>query len=240
MKKNEVTTFIGALECNQNDTPRLSSILAKANDLELFQLLSEETTMFKDINKIDNMVLISFRYIEIIRMPSFMERIKIKTFPYETNRVMGYRHTYLYVQYNNPIIKLHSEGPLFDLVNNHLLRFDLSKIKTLNKYPKQDIVINKTNITEDIELIKLADVTITNDLVDRFKHVNNTKYLQIFEQFLQVGYNYLEIYYKRPAYLGDNLSIYSGSIDTHNVLQLHDNNNNLICRLIYKRGQNEN
>ncbi|MDR2867195.1 MAG: hypothetical protein LBV55_00830 [Acholeplasmatales bacterium] len=232
--RNTLNYLVGLSDCDQFDRLRLTNLLAICNNLEFYQLLEEKYYQEAIISK-TLVTVLSYRYIEILRWPKLHEKIIIKTYPYSVTKALGLRHTVIYDEQMKIMVKLYSEGPLWDLVNKTIRRYNIEEIKLLNSYPKQDIEIQRTSMNELPSLEVVGQIVITNDYLDRYNHVSNVKYVAIFEKYLTKYYNIIEIIYKSQAVLGDELVIWKNLDASHGrcVIKI-TRNTEIICLAISK------
>jgi acyl-ACP thioesterase len=218
-KSNCLTYLIGLSDTDSLDNARLSVILGICNNLEYYQLLQESYYKDSIINK-ELVTVISYRFIEIIKLPKLNDTITIETFPYDVSKTLGYRHTIVYDENHLEIIKLYSEGPLYNLKTQSITRYNVNEIKVLNSYSAQDVKALFTQLPKDLNYEYLDVVKVSEEQLDRYNHVSNVRYVSIIEKYLKKYYNYLEVTYKRQARLGDELIIESAKFEGHEVIRL--------------------
>lgn len=153
--------------------------------------------------------LVSAWQIELYEQPEIFETVKISTWPYKFDKVLGYRN---FTMTNEAGDKVYAVGSsMWTLVNTQTHRatrispedivgyevsppFDMEYLPRRIKYPETDY-------------IKLSPIIVVSAHLDTNKHVNNGQYISLADENLPTGFTYNQIRaeYRKPAVLGDTI-----------------------------------
>ena len=152
--------------------------------------------------------LLATRQVEIIRVPSYKEELKVTTSVYGMKPMFGFRNTFIYDAQGNPCYKTWSMGAFVDKVAGKLKRVDDATIQSMTLEPQLEmnykdrrIILPKSDgkVLEPIRVLR-ADI-------DYNKHVNNANYVRMAMELLPEDYvvSGLRVEYRVAAKLGEIL-----------------------------------
>ncbi len=148
--------------------------------------------------------------IHIIRMPSYMERIRISTYPYQVKGMMARRIYTMETENGELLMYADSLWVLMDL--QHLRPARLSE-EIIAAYPEDsnrpvfNFSRNKLHYDNDGELV--GKFKVNENHIDTNSHMNNSWYIDITRRYLpSEDFNTITVNYKKAALLFDELDVY--------------------------------
>lgn len=147
--------------------------------------------------------------IEVIRYPQLGERITVGTWPYEFKGFYGSRNFLILDETGEPLVKANSLWVFMDTekmrpakVNEDFMRVYGERLeKPLEgKWGDRKIAIPQEGVQQ-------AQIRVVRHHIDTNHHMNNSKYVQVAEEYLPEGWlvDGLRVEYKKAAMLGDAL-----------------------------------
>lgn len=206
----EIVSEVKVSEVGFDKNMKLDALVALMGDCEQFQLDKDEF-IFSYFSQKNFGVYLASRQIDIIKLPTYGQILKTKTFVYEIKPGFGYRNTFIYDSNDNVMVKCWGLGAFIDLNTQRIARVEKEFIDSYKFDLKQDIEYLPRNIVYDIEKAietNVPDFYITNYFIDIYNHVNNAKYFSIACDCLPTNFNYsrIRVEYKKAAKQGDCIS----------------------------------
>jgi acyl-ACP thioesterase len=189
----EISRTVGCSNVGTDGKITVGSIIDFMQDCCNFQLNSFKilTEYFNEYNI--GMYLVS-RQININRVPEYSENLKIKTWIYECKNMYGYRNTIIYDEEEIPCIKSYATGAFVNLSTSKPIRMPddiLRSIPIYEKFP-MEYLSRKIEIPNNEAKIE-NPLTVMKYHLDYNKHVNNSKYVTIAEEYLPENFNAVNI-----------------------------------------------
>ena len=162
------------------------------------------------LSTIDRGWFVTSYEIHINRMPKYMERITISTYPYQVRGMMARRLYTITSENGELLVYADSLWVLMDLVNNKPARIN-EKIEAA--YPEDadrpEFPFTRSKLHYNDEGKKVGKFIVNENHIDTNGHMNNSFYIDVTRRFLP-GENFYEIYvsYKKAALLFDELDVY--------------------------------
>ncbi len=150
--------------------------------------------------------LLAGRQVDIIRVPSFKERLTIQTSIYECYGYYGYRNTIILDEANKPCYVTWSTGVCVNLDSGRLSKMDSDMVKHMHFDPKYDMeYLERKIVVPHGELISSDPISVMRDDIDYNRHMNNAQYIRIACEYLPLDFvvRRVRVEYKKPAKLGD-------------------------------------
>lgn len=164
---------------------RCSALVDFLQDCSLKHLENEPvmTPYFKENDCI--MFLIS-RQLDIVKKPALDDKVTVRTWCYELNRLYGFRNTVIYGEDGEILVKSIAGGCFINAHTARAMKVPKETIDRVQLEPKlEDIEYTSRKITlPDCEPQVFEPVKINRCYIDMNKHVNNARYLDITDEYL--------------------------------------------------------
>lgn len=150
--------------------------------------------------------------IDIIRMPSYLEKIKVCTIPYKFRGFLGYRNFYIEDADGEKIVKANS---LWSLVNYETMKPEKAPEELPGIYGDADPI----DMDYCSGKLRLPENTVSHNMIkvekhflDPNHHMNNGQYINIALSCIPEGLKIkrLRAEYRKQAFLGNELHPVSG------------------------------
>ncbi|MCR5197070.1 MAG: hypothetical protein K6D38_12165 [Pseudobutyrivibrio sp.] len=155
--------------------------------------------------------------IHINRMPKYMERIVINTYPYQVRGMMARRVYTISTEDGELLVYADSLWVLMDLENLRPARLD---DKIIAAYPLDDeppkYHFNRSKLQyRDGDGTKVGVFKVTENHIDSNNHMNNSYYIDVTRRFLpKEDFSVIDVNYKKAAMLFDELDVYLVELET--------------------------
>lgn len=187
------------------------------------------------LNKNNLGVFLMYRQIEIIKKPQFGEKIILKTYPYNTNSIGGYRHIYIEDEKGNVLVKTNAFGAYVNLETFIPERIPKEIIKTIPDGTK-DLSIKdypRKIKYEDDNFTLIGKEQIRKSHIDRYQHVNNAYYLEfVLNYYKEFLFNIIRIEYIKSFVLNDIVYIYEKEVSSSEKIYLLKNQKDELCAIV--------
>lgn len=226
--KYEMNLDVSNSHVNDKGEMKELAIVNSLQDIEGLHIdnLSEFTAY---LNKHNLGVFLLYRQIDILKKPKFGQKLKISTYPYNTNSISGYRHIYIHDDNNDLLVTTNSFGAFVDLETYFPARIPRSITKTIKDGEESilmEILPRKIDYNEE-SLTLLDSFPVKRSNIDRYKHVNNAFYIEFaLDSFKEeFNYNRIRAEYKKSFELGDIVKVYLNLDEKdHKIVILKDQN----------------
>ncbi|MCL1945459.1 MAG: thioesterase [Firmicutes bacterium] len=191
------------------------------------QLQIENDSCLYDFLKSNNlgMYLIS-RYLQILSMPKYGDKIDATTSIYDLRTSYGYRNTYVYDSKGNVLVKTYAMGAFVDLNTNRIARVPKSFLEDycLEQQLEMDYPSRKIDCLGD--KVDCCAIPVTYSYLDIYGHVNNARYVSLACDVVDnvKAIKSIRVEYKNAAKLGDILHISKFVNYDKQVVQLANSN----------------
>lgn len=227
--KYEMNLDVSNSHVNDKGEMKELAIVNSLQDIEGLHI--DNLNEFTDYLNENNLgVFLLYRQIDIIRKPLFGQKLKLSTYPYNTNSISGYRHIYIHDDNNDDLlVTTNSFGAFVDLKTYFPARIPRSIIKTIKDGEESqlmEILPRKIEFNEE-SLSLLDSFPIKRSNIDRYKHVNNAFYIEFaLDSFKEeFNYNRIRAEYKKSFKLGDTVKVYLNLDEKgHKIVILKDQN----------------
>jgi|GEM_PF-1288755 len=219
---------------DNNEKMSIKAIINALQDVEGLHI--DKSLTFANYVKNNNIgIFLMYRQVDILKLPSFGEEIKVETFPYATNLISGYRHIYIVNKVNERIIKTNSYGAFVKLDDYQPTRLPREIIKSLNDGIKDEsfeILPRKIDYDEK-NAIFVEEIEIRKSQIDRYNHVNNAHYISFAYDLLDNNFffNRIRVEYKKSFLLKDKVKIFNEKLNEKQIF-IFKNENDEVCSLI--------
>ena len=167
--------------------------------------------------------LLASRQVEVLRVPSFKEELRVTTSVYEMKPMFGFRNTFIYDADGRPCYRTWSMGAFVNKATGKLKRVDDAVANTLLIEPQLEMNYRDRRIIlpkgggEAFAVIKVMRADI-----DYNRHVNNANYIRMAMELLPEDFETKELRmeYRVAAKLGDTLTPTMYHIDDGFIIAL--------------------
>ena len=167
--------------------------------------------------------LLASRQVEVLRVPSFKEELRVTTSVYDMKPMFGFRNTFIYDADGRPCYRTWSMGAFVDKATGKLKRVDDAVANTLLIEPQLEMNYRDRRII----LPKgggeaFAPIKVMRADIDYNRHVNNANYIRMAMELLPEDFEIkeLRVEYRVAAKLGDTLTPTMYHIDDGFVIAL--------------------
>ncbi len=198
-------------------------------------LHSESVGVSAEVNNNCAWVLNSWQ-IQIKSYPTMNDKITVGTLPHRIKGIQGDRNFLMMDEDGNVMINANSIWSYFDFTNGRPIRVPEDQIEAFKiepafpmEYAERRIKIK--DIDEDA-FEAVAEVTVTESMIDIIGHMNNMQYVLVSNDYLPDGYEYnqVRVEYLIPALKWDKIVVkqYRGDERLVNILVSPEGNNHAI------------
>ncbi|MCR5131951.1 MAG: hypothetical protein K6C10_10910 [Prevotella sp.] len=193
--------------CDSEGRLKLYSALQMMQDCSEMWIDSEPGV--KDYFEKENMAqLLASRQVEIIRVPTYKEELKVVTSVYGMKPMFGFRNTFIYDAEGKPCYKTWSMGAFVDKTTGKLKRVDSATIESMTLEPQLEMNYKDRRIILPKEGGEVRNVVqVLRADIDYNKHMNNANYIRVAMELLPADFQVkgLRVEYRVAAKLGDLL-----------------------------------
>lgn len=202
-----ITERVGTSKTGADGLMTFVSAIDSMQDCELFSL--EAAPVFRNYLIQNNIrMILASRQADILRMPSYGEKITVVTMPYEYSRGVGSRNTVIYGADGLPCILTWSFGAFISVETGRIANIPKEVSMDLIRDKKLDMeYLDRKIELPDSSFSALEPVAVCNRHIDLNEHVNNAKYIEIALDLLpgDIRIKRMRAEYKRAAVLGNPL-----------------------------------
>ena len=208
--------------CDSEGKLKLFSALQMMQDCSEMWLESEPKV--KDYFARENMAqLLASRQVEIMRVPSFKEKLTVTTSVYGMKPMFGFRNTFIYDADGKPCYRTWSMGAFVDKTNGKLKRVDDDVANSLLIEPQLEMNYRDRRIM----LPKgggeaFPPIQVMRADIDYNRHVNNANYIRMAMELLPEDFvvRELRVEYRVAAKMGCVLTPVVFRIENGFVIEL--------------------
>ncbi len=177
------------------------------------------------------MFLVS-RQLDIVRRPEQNEKLTVKTWTYELKRMYGYRNTVIYDENGDICVKSIASGAFMDKTSQRPIKAPQELVDRVKLYPKLDMEYLPRKIAlPDTEPQVYEDIPVLKCYIDMNEHVNNARYLDITDEFVEneSAVKRIRVEYKNPLKRGKAIKALVYTDEGRKFVELCDENNKPYC-----------
>ncbi len=150
--------------------------------------------------------LLYSRQVDIIRVPSYKERLTVRTSVYECNGYYGYRNTIIFDEAGLPCYATWSTGVCVNHATGRLSKMEADMVEGMTIDPKYDMeYLDRRIVVPKVEALSSEAVPVMRNDIDYNRHMNNAHYIRLACEYLPEDFTprRVRVEYKKPAKLGD-------------------------------------
>ena len=194
--------------CDSEGRLKLFSALQMMQDCSEMWLESEPVV--KEYFHRENMAqLLAARQVEIMRVPSFKEKLTVTTSVYGMKSMFGFRNTFIYDAEGKPCYRTWSMGAFVDMSNGKLKRVDDAVADSLLIEPQLEMNYKDRRIMlPKGGGVEYDPIKVMRADIDYNRHVNNANYIRMAMELLPEDFvvKGLRVEYRVAAKFGDMLT----------------------------------
>ena len=154
--------------------------------------------------------------IHINRLPKYMEKIVISTYPYQVRGMMARRVYTISTESGELLIYADSLWVLMDLIHTKPARIN-EEIE--NAYPddgnRPEYDFRRPKLRYTNPGLKVGKFVVNEHLIDTNGHMNNSFYIDLTRSYLpKEDFSEIDVNYKKAALLFDELDVYLVELET--------------------------
>lgn len=180
-------------------------------------------------------IFLSYRQMNIHKMPKLYDTLYIETFPYETKGYFGYRNTIIYNEKRELLISTYCLGTFTSLKTLRPTRVVKEALDTLDEEPRFDMnyLPRKIEIGNLEEIKKGHDIYVTKLHIDVYQHMNNSFYVGFAEGMMPNDFKVkmIRVEYRTPVILGEIITPYLYK-NSEGYIVLIKNQINQVCAIV--------
>lgn len=153
-------------------------------------------------------MMVASRQLDIVRRPTYLERVRIQTGVYDYRHGVGYRNTRIIDEQGRDIALSWSLGAFVSLDEGKITDVPREVVDALSFDPKLDMEYLRMRIKlPQVEPAGAPAFTAMRDDIDIYQHVNNTVYVRMAWECLPADFepSRLRVEYKLQTKLGEQL-----------------------------------
>ena len=180
-------------------------LLQDASDLHLKNL----PVLADYFREEDCVMFLVSRQVDILRRPVYGEKVRVKTWTYELNRMYGFRNTLIYGADGEVCVQTIAGGAFMDTKSLRPMRVPTELIERVNTFERHDMEYLPRKIAvPKREPDAQVQAVIRSCDIDMNRHVNNARYLDIIEELADgTDAKRLRLEYKIPLKRDDKALI---------------------------------
>ena len=148
--------------------------------------------------------------IHVNRMPKYLEKITISTYPYQVKGMLARRIYTIESEDGELLVYADSLWVLMDLENLHPARLTQKMIEAYPEDPdRPKFEFNRSKLKTDGEGKLVGTFVVNENHIDTNSHMNNSYYIDVTRRFLpSEDFSSITVNYKKAALLFDELQVY--------------------------------
>lgn len=173
--------------------------------------------------KRDRAWILSSWEIKIKKLPKYMDKVVVSTWPYAFKGASGRRNYTIAMEgANENIVEADSVWALFDVKKNFLTRITEEDSKVYECEEKLDMEYSTKKIVRANEYVKQDIFKVRKYHLDTNKHMNNGWYVKIAEEFVEDKnkVNSIRVEYKKSALYNDVMIPYIAKEENRILVEL--------------------
>ncbi len=196
-------------ECNEQGSLSLLAMMNYLQDCCTLHSESVGCSVEKSMQEKRGWILTSWN-IEIEKMPVLGQELIVETWPYQFDRLYGYRNTVIKTTEGELLVKTDSHWVFFDATSGRPMRLTEEITGPFQKDVEEKLPMKEVSrkiqqpdvYTENVHpyLVKKSDL-------DTNRHVNNANYIRIAEDVLEKSFpvKHIRVEYNHAALLGNQI-----------------------------------
>ena len=181
--------------------------------------------------------------IDIDRLPSFCDRVKVCTVPYEFKGFFGSRNFWIEDEEGNMLVKAATLWSYMNIKTLRPMRPDAEQIARYGIGEKLDMEYLPRKIALPGNLKECEEIAVRPDMIDTNNHVNNGQYINIAMALMAQDGEYAErkpvkrvlAEYKKSAVMGDVFQPYTGMVEDKYYVCLKDGTGNINAIVVFEQ-----
>lgn len=180
--------------------------------------------------------------IDIDRLPSFCDRVKVCTVPYEFKGFFGNRNFWLEDEQGNILVKAATLWSYMNIKTLRPMKPDAQQLEHYSLGEKLDMEYLPRKIALPEGLKQGEPIDVRPDMIDTNNHVNNGQYINIAMALMaqdepeKAGRPVKRMLaeYKKSAVMGDTFHPYTGLVDGRYYVCLKDDADNINVIVVFE------
>ena len=180
--------------------------------------------------------------IDIDRLPSFCDRVKVCTVPYEFKGLFGSRNFWLEDEQGNILVKAATLWSYMNIKTLRPMKPDAQQLERYSLGERLDMEYLPRKIALPEGLKKGEPIEVRPDMIDTNNHVNNGQYINIAMALMAQGepvkaghpVKRMLAEYKKSAVMGDTFHPYTGLVDGRYYVCLKDGADNINVIVVFE------
>ena len=174
-------------------------------------------------------------HVDIIKLPRYGDKIKIKTYPGDNNKIFFYRHYIITDMNDNVMVRANSIWLIIDALT-HQLKKDPFKGYSLPIHHEEGELDNPPKINGEVtkylytRKIKYSDIDLNS-------HLNNTRYIELIQDSFDLDFyrdhkiKSIKINYNQEFKAEDEVEVYTSESNPYIISGRKDHKDHFIAEL---------
>ena len=198
------SNIVSSSNTDKNGNMKLFSAVQWMQDCSVISFM-EDTAFCEWLGKHGATPVVSFRQLEVLRVPQLRERLTCTSHVYDIQGAFGYRNTAIYDAQGNPCYMSWSIAAFVNLQTGRMSRIPREAQGALQFPPRLNMTYAPRKIIlPATPLVQLESFRVQRNDIDYNNHVNNAQYIRMALEYLpedfQVGG--LRVDYRKPVLPG--------------------------------------
>lgn len=188
MDKFTFSSIVSSSQTDSKGNMKLFSALQWMQDCSVIAFMSD-TSFCEWLQANQVTPVVTFRQLEVLRVPRLMEKLTCSTYVYEVQGAFGYRNTVIYDEQGTPCYMSWVIACYANLETGRLSRIPREVQNTLQFPPRLEMTYGSRKIAQpDAPLQPLAPILVQRNDIDYNNHVNNAQYIRMALECLPEDY----------------------------------------------------
>lgn len=212
---------------------KIVPLLDSLGDCEQFQIDSMDGIL--ELLKQDELgIYVCARQVDIEKMPSYGEQVKVVTYVYELGKSLGYRNTFMYDEKGQVLVRSYATGAFVDLSSQKMVRVPEHYWEIFSADDKQEMnYLPRKVILPALQSVIGQEFTVPDNFIDSYGHMNNVKYAELALSCVENGLKFdgIRAEYKMSARAGDKIIPKIYSTDGHKFVSLTNKEDKIFANI---------
>lgn len=202
------SSIVSSSQTDRNGRMKLFSALQWMQDCSVIAFMAD-SAFCEWLQENQVTPVVNFRQLEVLRVPTLMEKLTCETFVYDVQGALGYRNTVIYDAQGQACYKTWVIAAYANLETGRLSRIPREVQASLQFPPRLDMSYGSRKIAlPDTPLTPLEPIRVQRNDIDYNNHVNNAQYIRMALELLPGDFEVsgLRVEYRKAVMPGSIIS----------------------------------
>ena len=198
------SNIVSSGNSDRNGNMKLFSAVQWMQDCSVISFM-EDAEFCKWLREHDATPVVSFRQLEVLRVPGLKERLTCSTHVYDLQGAFGYRNTAIYDAQGKPCYMSRTIAAFVNPATGRMSRISREVQNSLQFPPRLEMSYDSRKIVlPETPLTPLAPFRVQRDDIDYNNHVNNAQYIRMALEYIPEDFTVrgMRVEYKKTVLPG--------------------------------------